>query len=325
MIRGTYGPEQPYTEMAARAMQLWQKHEWRYRTRLFQPIGVLWMAYADDQFERRSLPVLRECGIRFYELSPRQLKQRWPQVNFDDVAWGIYEPGGGYLRARDACQSVAQAFVGEGGKYLQQMVKAPASVSQSKPLKLADGSQLTADDYVFAAGPWLGKLFPKELGRHIQVTKQDVFFFGTPAGTDRFNEDLLPVWADHRGRFMYGIPANQGRGFKIGDDTRGAPFDPTSDERIVNEERLQAARDYLAFRFPGMSGAPLVETRVCQYENTADHDFIIDRLPKRHNVLIAGGGSGHAFKHGPVIGEMVAGMLLDDQDPHPRFALARFK
>ena len=283
------------------------------------------MAYADDRFERESLPLLQECGIRFEELSPRELKKRWPQINFQDVAWGIFEPDGGYLRAREACQSVAQAFSAEGGRYLQQTVKAPAAVSKSKGLRLADGSQLPADAYVFAAGPWLGQLFPRELGGRIQVTKQDVFFFGTPAGNDKFNEDQLPVWADHRGRFMYGIPGNQGRGFKIGDDTRGDHFDPTLGERIVSQERLQATRDYMAFRFPEMSSAPLVETRVCQYENTADHDFIIDRLPERDNVWIAGGGSGHAFKHGPVIGEIVAAMVLNDKDPDPRFALARFK
>ena len=100
VLRGTYGPDQPYTQMAARAMKLWAQHERRHRTKLLHPIGVLWMAYADDRFERESLPLLQECGIRFEELSPRELKKRWPQINFQDVDWGIFEPDGGYLRSR---------------------------------------------------------------------------------------------------------------------------------------------------------------------------------------------------------------------------------
>src|SRR5205807_3785086 len=105
-------------------------------------------------------------------------------------------------------------------------------------LQFADGSKLLADQYVFACGSWLGKLFPETIGDKIRATKQDVFFFGTPAGDDRFSEDKLPAWADHRDRFIYGIPGNEGRGFKIADDTRGPEFDPTAGERIISEENL---------------------------------------------------------------------------------------
>ena len=113
-------------------------------------------------------------------------------------------------------------------------------------LNLSDGSKLQADQYVFACGPWLGKLFPETIGDRVRPTKQDVFFFGTPAGDDRFSEKKLPVWADHREKFMYGIPGNQGRGFKVADDTRGPEFDPTSGERKPSAEGLRAIREYIA-------------------------------------------------------------------------------
>ena len=106
-------------------------------------------------------------------------------------------------------------------------------------LSLSDGSKLRADQYVFACGPWLGKLFPETIGNRIRPTRQEVFFFGTPAGDQRFDETKLPVWADHRDKFMYGIPGNQGRGFKIADDTRGPEFDPTSGDRTVSAEGLK--------------------------------------------------------------------------------------
>ena len=325
VIRGTYGPDQPYTKLALRALELWKENERQWNRKFFFPIGVLWMAERNDAFERGSLPLLEDAGIPFEELSAKDLSRRWPQINFQDIEWGIYEPQSGYLLARASAQAVVEAFVDDGGEYRQVAVVADGLDSSDwKSLQLSDGSQLAADHYVFACGPWLGKMFPKTVGPHLASTKQDVFFFGTPPGDARFDETALPVWAEHSGHFMYGIPGNQGRGFKIGDDTRGPEFDPTSGERVVSQDRLAVVRHYLAYRFSGMKNAPLLETRVCQYENTPDHNFIIDRYPSNQNVWIVGGGSGHGFKHGPALGEMASRLLLKDESPPKIYGLARF-
>lgn len=325
VIRGTYGPNQPYTKMAARATQLWKENEKRWNQKLMHQTGVLWMVTAgDDHFERESLPVLRDAGIAYQELSVKEMAARWPQINLEAVHWGIYEPQGGFLTARVACQAVLDSFVAEGGEYRQVAVLPRDLEGQWDSVSLSDGSKLEADQYAFACGPWLGKLFPEVVGNRIRATKQDVFFFGPPAGDDRFTESKLPVWADHRDRFIYGIPGNQGRGFKVADDTRGPEFDPTSGERTVSLEGLKAIREYVAFRFPALKDAPLLESRVCQYENTPDNNFIIDRHPRHENVWLLGGGSGHGFKHGPALGEMVAGLMMEHRNPDAVFRLSRF-
>jgi monomeric sarcosine oxidase len=324
VIRGTYGPNQPYTKMAARALQLWKEHEKLWHCQFFHPTGVLWLAAADDQFERGSLPMLREAGIPYVELSAQEIGQRWPQISLEGVRWGIYEPESGFLKARTACQTVLEGFLREGGEYKQASVVAQGlEDGKLQKLPLSDVSKIVADRYVFACGPWLGKLFPKAIGDFIRPTKQDIFFFGTPLGDDRFSERNMPVWADHRDRFMYGIPGNEGRGFKIADDTRGADFDPTTGERVVDAEGLKAIRDYLGFRFPALKDAPLLESRVCQYENTPDDHFLVDRHPASENMWLIGGGSGHGFKHGPALGEMVAELIMEDKDPDALFRLAR--
>jgi glycine/D-amino acid oxidase-like deaminating enzyme len=359
VMRGTYGPEQPYTEMAARALKLWAKYERKWKRQLLHRTGVLWMASAaagankDDAFERGSVQALRTAKIKFQELSAPQMRQRWPQINFEGIEWGIFEPACGYLDARASCQAVVEAFIVAGGKYRQSAVLsgglvsigeqnvAPASRRQSRErprsrtrpspltLQLSDGSDFKADVYVFACGPWLGQLFPQTIGNLIQPTKQDVFFFGTPAGDHRFTDAHLPVWADHRGHFRYGIPGapsgDARRGFKIADDTRGPAFDPTHGERVVNPETLKDVREYIAFRFPALKDAPLVETRVCQYEQTPDSHFILDRHPAAENVWLLGGGSGHGFKHGPAIGEVMAELILADREPEAIFQLGRFQ
>ena len=325
IIRGTYGPDQPYTKLAARALDLWKNHQSDWKQTFFFPIGVLWMVEGDGAFERGSLSFLKDAGIPFEQLDGNELARRWPQISFENVEWGIYEPQSGYLLARASAQAVVDHFVSEGGEYRQATVTSPdLDVGQWKSLPLSDGSTVTADQYVFACGPWLGKLFPHTVRPHFASTRQEVFFFGTPAGDPRYNEGNTPVWADHSNHFIYGIPGNQGRGFKVADDTRGPEFDPTSGQRLVSEDGLAAARRYLAYRFPGMKDAPLLETRVCQYENTTDHNFIVDRHPAHPNVWIVGGGSGHGFKHGPALGEMVARLVLKDDAADPVYRLARF-
>ena len=282
-------------------------------------------ATEDDKFERGSLSSLREAGVPYEELSATEMAKRWPQINFEGVRWGIFEPESGFLRARVACQTVTDGFLAEGGEFRQAAVLPHGLENGCRDgLMLSNGSKLTADKYVFACGPWLGKLFPESIGNSIRATRQEVFFFGPPAGDERFSEANLPVWADHRERFIYGMPATDGRGFKVADDTRGPEFDPTSGDRTVSAEGLKLAREYLGFRFPGMKNAPLVESRVCQYENTPDDHFIIDRHPKSANVWILGGGSGHGFKHGPALGEMMAGLVIEEKDPDPLFRLSRF-
>ena len=327
IMRGTYGPDQPYTKMSARALQLWKDQEKRWNRQFLHRTGVLWLVSApEDDFERDSLPLLREAGIAYEELSAAEVKKRWPQINLEDVRWAIHEPDRGFLAARLACQTVLEGFLAEGGEFKQAAVL-PDGIEEGcrNGLTLSDGSRLSADHYVFACGPWLGRLFPDAVGICVRSTKQDVFFFGPPAGDDRFSESKLPVWADHRERFIYGIPASDGYGFKIADDTRGPEFDPTSGERTVSADGIKTIRDYLAFRFPGMKDAPLVDTHVCQYENSPDNHFIIDRHPAAENVWIAGGGSGHGFKHGPAVGEMVAELLMKEKAPDPLFQLARFR
>ncbi len=325
VIRGAYGPDQPYSKLAARALVLWKQHEAQWKRKFFFPIGVLWMVEDDGTFERGSLPFLKDAGIPFEQLDVKELARRWPQINFEKVEWGIHEPQSGYLLARPSTQAVVDQFVAEGGEYRHATVAQDLESAQWKALPLSDASTIVADRYIFACGPWLGKLFPQTVGPHFISTRQEVFFFGTPAGDPRYNEGNIPVWGDHSDHFMYGIPGNQGRGFKIADDTRGPEFDPTSGQRLVSEDGLAEARRYLAYRFPGMKDAPLLETRVCQYENTTDHNFIVDRHPRNQNVWIVGGGSGHGFKHGPALGEMVAKLVLKDETADPLYRLPRFK
>ena len=327
VMRGTYGPDQPYTELAARALKLWAKYERKWRRQFLHRSGVLWMAAGrDDTFERGSVEMLRTAKIKYQELSSSELKKRWTQINFQGIEWGIFEPECGYLDARASCAAVVDHFLDRGGTYQQaEVLSLGLEQSGLCNLRLSDGSEVKGDGFVFACGPWLGRLFPKSIGPLVKPTKQDVFFFGTPAGDTRFHDPNIPVWADHRDHFFYGIPGSDRRGFKIADDTRGEDFDPTDGDRAINPKALKRVREYLAFRFPALKDAPLLESRVCQYEQTPDSHFIFDRHPEHENVWLVGGGSGHGFKHGPAIGEMMADLIFNERESPAIWRLPRFQ
>jgi sarcosine oxidase len=284
------------------------------------------MCGEDDAYVRTSLPHLAEAGLPVAELSVAEARRRFPQIDFDGVASIFCEEEAGFLFARRACQAVAAAVAAEGGEVrLAAAAPGPIAHGRLERLELAGGSTLAADLYVFACGPWLGGPFPEVIGeRRILPTRQEAFYFGPPAGDLRFGEGACPVWIElGRERIYYGIPGNEHRGFKVADDTRGEPLDPTTAERTVTPALLAAARAVIARRFPGMAGAPLVETRVCQYENTPDGNLLFDRHPHAANVWLLGGGSGHGFKLGPALGEYAAETILAGRAPLPLFALNR--
>ncbi|HEX4963807.1 MAG TPA: FAD-dependent oxidoreductase [Thermoanaerobaculia bacterium] len=326
IIRGVYGPDKVYVDWTARAFVLWREAAARWGLPLYRRTGCLWFCGEDDAYVHSCLPHLAQAGLAIDALTLPEARRRFPQIDFGDLATVFYEEEAGYLLARRACQAVAAAVVAEGGEVRLAAV-APGKIDHSRMerLELADGSTLTADLYVFACGPWLGNLFPEVIGeRRILPTREEVFYFGTPAGDPRFDEDACPVWIDLGGeRIYYGIPGNEHRGFKVADDTRGEPIDPTTAERSITPSLLAAAREAMARRFPGMAGAPLVEARVCQYENTPDGHLLFDRHPHAANVWLLGGGSGHGFKLGPALGEYAARTILAGSDPLALFALDR--
>src|SRR6185295_5559789 len=325
VIRGVYGASRVYTEMAARAFVLWRENEERWKRKLYRRTGALWMLADEGTYVREALPLLKANGFPYEELTIAEAARRYPQVSFDGLKWALVEKEAGYLLARQSCAAVLEGFLAEGGEYRQATVT-PGDIEKDAlaGLLLSDGSRLTADAYVFACGPWLAQVFPKAIGSWIEPTRQEVFFFGAPAGDVRFNDDRMPVWVEVP-RFWYGIPGNERRGFKIADDSRGPDFEPTNGERLASPEGLKAAREYVAMRFPALAKAPVVETRVCQYENSPDHDFLVDRHPFAANLWLVGGGSGHGFKHGPALGELAASNVLGEKPVEPLFSYARLK
>ena len=309
-IRCGYGDRLLYARSALRAMTAWREREQQFGVALLNPTGRLQLAPAWSPSLKATQATLSTLGVPFETMTDGDLRKRYPQMNPDGMGVGLLEPGAMVIRAKQAMLAVSQAFVRAGGTLRVARVQ-PGTVEGGRmvDLRVDDGSRLAADAFVFACGPWLPKLFPGLLGSRIQVPGRDVLYFGLPAGDLRLAFPNFPNYSEER---YYGFASIDGRGFKVCPTSGTTSFDPDVDERIISATEVRRARAYLAQRFPSLANQPITESRVCQLENTTDEHFIIDRHPEMGNVLLAGGGSGHGFKHGPVIGQYIAKRALGE-------------
>jgi glycine/D-amino acid oxidase-like deaminating enzyme len=238
-------------------------------------------------------------------------------MNPEAVGIALFEPTTGVLKAREGCLAVVEAFQKKGGRFRIGRAKTGREAGgRLQDVVLADGSSAAASTFVFACGPWLGKVFPDLFKKKLFTPRRDVFFFGTPAGDDRFSYPNFPNYSEDNSQGYYGFPSIDNRGFKVCPVGELTAFDPDTDERVVSSYQVKRARDYLALRFPALKNEPVVESRVCQLEMSVDEHFVIQKHPAWDNVWIAGGGSGHGYKHGPVVGEYVADRVLGrDREP----------
>ena len=321
IIRMGYGADELYTRWSQRSFEQWKEFFATTRQPLFLETGVLWMAGKDDGRLRGTAVTLKRCGVAFEEYDRAALEKRYPQIGLEEVQKGILEPKSGVLLARRAVAAVVEDSVRLGVEYHCAQVADPREAGAVEHITTSHGERIVAGQFVFACGAWLGKVFPDVLGARIFPSRQEVFFFGVPAGETRFAPPALPTWLFQED-LVYGMPDIESRGLKIAFDEHGEHVDPDTQSRIVSQKMTKAMREFVVRRFPALRDAPIVEARVCQYENTSNGDFLIDRHPEMENVWLAGGGSGHGFKHGPAVGEYLAGQLLDGAKAEPRFSLA---
>jgi sarcosine oxidase len=326
VIRAVYGADRIYVELVKRAYPQWEQLAAATGEPLCVETGALWLVRGEDAYVRSSAPILAELGFPLEQLTIEDAARRWPQIAFDGVQAAWLEHRAGALSARRACVAVQEAFVRGGGRVRVAHATPGAIINEAMAgVHFGDGSRIEAEAYVFACGPWLGRVFPGVIGDSVMPTRQEIFYFGTPAGSHRYQPAHFPIWLDFGERIFYGMPDLHGRGVKVADDTRGEPIDPSTLERTPSAESLARARHLLAERFPGLANAPLLSSEVCQYENSPDGHLIVDRHPEAANVWLAGGGSGHGFKLAPAVGELLARAIVADESLPEQFRLARLR
>jgi len=310
IIRASYGQDDFYSRWAMRSLPQWKELAARCGQEIFHETGVL--TFSDDSTDMvaQSARSLERLGIAHEQLGAAELAKRFPQIGLNGNEVGILEPHSGALMARRGVQVLVEKLVRQGVDYRVAAATPPSSKGRLNSIATTGNETISAEVFVFACGPWLPKVFPELLGNYIKPERAEVYFLGVAPGDARFSSPQMPTWIyKSKSVEAYGLPVLENRGFKVAVDKLVLPADPDTMGRETTAPYRAQLRAFVAERFPALKDAPVIETRVCQYENTETGNYLVDRHPEMENVWIVGGGSGHGFKNGPAMGEYVASVV----------------
>lgn len=310
-IRSGYGDQAFYSAWSARALAKWKLREAEYGRKLLYPSARIELTDRWHPAMLAQRKIFDDLKLPYEIASRDELRRRFPQMGFDDVDFAFVETAASsvLVKAREAVLATIEAFEKKGGQSrFARAVPGEVQGRRMLSLKLDGGESISAGSFVFAVGPWAGKLLPGIARPRVHVWRSEYLYYGTPAGDPRFSWPHQPLWHDHiRGGWGFGS-IERGLKYSVAPGPRVA-MDPDTAERLPREELIKASRAYIAARFPALAGAPIMESRVCQVDDANTTNFLIDRHPDFDNVFLAFAGGGHGFKHGPMVGDYVADLV----------------
>ncbi len=322
-IRHEYGLNALYTRMVARSLTLWEELARETGRRLYTETGVLTLGLEGDGETLAGYDVMRDEGLPVERLSPEECARRFPQFQSQDYTAITWNPRGGMLYASECLAALRDRLVARGGHLREnaRVTRVEASSAGAR-VHLEGGETLEADRVVVTAGPWAPGLLSGMWQAPVRATRQQVSYF---AGADPalFGQGQFPVFL--ASMEYYGFPL-QGPGWlKVAAHITGETVDPENgyepDDAVV-----EGVRAFLRRVIPAAATLELAQVDRCMYDVTPDEDFIIDRLPGADRIIVGSGFSGHGFKFGVLIGELLASLAHDKAPSFPleRFSLSRF-
>ncbi|NIR77803.1 MAG: FAD-dependent oxidoreductase, partial [Gemmatimonadetes bacterium] len=241
-VRTGYGERELWTQWAGEAIGRWNRfdEEWRERhgLELFFRTGDLILREDWEPFLTNTRDTWAKLGVRHEVLGPDEIRYRWPHIDVDGIGAALYEYDAGVVRARRVCETLAEEFEAMGGMIrIGRATPGRSFGGRLVDVMLEPGDRLEADTFVFALGPWFGKLFPEVMGDRMRAPLGYVFYYGIPAGDNRFRYPNMP---------SYNVPGVTGwpaltpdsRGFRV--RTGGGP--PPGPRRLGPLHRARVPR-----------------------------------------------------------------------------------
>ncbi len=314
LIRYAYGAERGYTRMVNDAYRAWDE-VWRdIGARLYAPTGTLVLETSAGRWAEDSEATLAAEGIAFRRLSAGELAREFPLVAPDGVRFALHLDSGGMLFARHIVGALA-AHLPAMGVAVHEGQRVTKVTPDKAQVTLDDGSVVSGDILIVAAGPWTTRLLPS-LGRRITPSRQVVVYLAPP-------EELQPAWETHpmvldidpeTGFYLVPprrLPNGEPTDLKIGNHGFTLTGDPDRDREAGTREIAGIAalgparlRDFDRFR--------VVEAKTCFYDVEANEHFIVEPLARHAWVMT--GFSGHGFKFGPLLGHELARTLAGERE-----------
>ena len=302
VIRIDYGADEDYTRLGEQAVAGWRRWNAEWPRPLFHETGVTFLSRAPMQaggFEHDSYALLTRRGHALERLHADAIATRFPAYRRGAYVDGYFNPQGGWAEAAAVVHQLAALAVARGVELRRNRVHALGDVD--------------ADLILVCAGSWVPLLVPA-LASSLRAVGQPVFHL-RPEDPSLFEATRFPVFgADISRTGYYGFPIKEGV-VKIANHGVGLTIAPGDARPDVTAEQEAQLRAMLATSFPALLDAPIVFRRLCVYCDTSDENFWIARDPHDPRLVVATGGSGHAFKFAPVLGDLIAQIALGE--PHP--------
>lgn len=326
VVRIEYGTDEIYARLAEYAREGWLKWNEVFNETLYHEVGVMMLTrspMAPGEYEYENYRSLLRRGYSAERLDSRTIARNFPAFNANIYIDGYYHGEAGYVESRRVLVFLFQEAERKGISILsgQRVNEIRISKGRIKGVATVEGQFFSTDQVILAAGAWTPYLLP-ELQSYMHVVGMPVFHLKV-FDPKLYEPPLFPVFsADVTHSGWYGFPIHPQEGvIKIANHGVGVPLNPQTDERVVTDRETGRLRDFLEESLPSLANAPIVYTRRCLYCDTLDENFWIARHPEVVGITVATGGSGHAFKFGPLIGEWVA----DAWQGKPNPALEKFK
>jgi sarcosine oxidase len=325
VIRTAYYEHPCYVPLVHRSFERWRELEQHTGRKLLTDCGCLNIGRPDSSVVAGVRQSALEHGLRVEELAGTEMRRRYPSMCFGDEYCGVLEHEAGFLFVEECVRAHCDAARSLGAEIQTQVVVRNWTVTSDGVDVMSERGRFHADRLVVTAGPWTGQLL-QAWGKPLTLMRQTMLWFGT-SDDSLFRRDVFPIYlAEVPEGYFYGLPVIDAAGHKVARHY-GAPElrNPSDVKREIVLEDEQPVRAFLHRYLPDVSG-PLNRGQVCTYTLTPDRHFILDRHPEHENVAIAAGFSGHGFKFAPVVGEIMADLVLEGRTKWPieRFRITRF-
>ena len=306
LLRAAHGGNEEDTRSAWAARTLWRELEDSLDQTLMIDTGAAFFLAEDDAWLGQSCGVLQELDIPAQVMRRHEAKKLFPSLLMQDHEVVLYEPTATVLLARKAVRALMRHAIAHGAQFLRGRASPVGSGAD------VAGTRLSADRVIWAGGAWNARLFPELIDA--DVIEQDNFFFAAPP---LWAAPAVPAWADWRAG-VSGSGDIGGSGVKLGADCDGPVVDLDAPCAAHDRAQEEAARRYIAWRFPELSGAQLLGVEICHSVRVRRNvlsavatpgEVPIASHPDAQGVWIIGDGSGHAFKHGPSIACLVEHLI----------------
>jgi glycine/D-amino acid oxidase-like deaminating enzyme len=317
-VRAAYGPDETYTQLAERCIEIWKKWNSDFGIELYHETGALFVCRKQMQpgdFEYESCRVFEKRGHRFERFDAFTFPQRFPAFAADRFQDGFFDPDAGYVESGHVVATLVEYAKSRGVEVREhaKLVSLDEGDNRVEGIVFEDRHRIAGDALVIAAGAWTPYLLPFTR-KFFHATGHPVFHL-RPKQPNFFLPERFPFFgADISKTGFYGFPLNQGV-VKIANHGVGREMSPESPERVVTRDDENALRAFLRSTIPSLADAPIVHTRVCMYCDTNDGDFWIAPDPERPNLIVATGDCGHGFKFAPLLGDLIADAV--EAKPNP--------